>query len=115
MDLQAMGRAARRAARQMALAADGDRRRALDVLAAGLVEQQDPLLEANQRDVADAHTAGLTPALIDRLTLTSARLNSMAADVRGVAELPDPLGARFDERTLPNGLRVRRQRVPIGV
>ena len=57
----------------------------------------------------------MSPALIDRLTLTPARLRAIAADVRVVAALPDPLGQRFDERTLPNGLRVRRQRVPIGV
>ncbi len=115
MNLNAMGQAARQAARQMAQAADTDRRRALEALAAGLSERQSAILEANQQDVAAARAAGLTPALVDRLTLTPARLQSMAADVRTVAALPDPLGTRFDERTLPNGLRVRRQRVPIGV
>jgi len=115
MDLTAMGKAARQAARQMALSSDGDRRQALEALAAGLAEQQAAILEANQLDVAEAREAGLTPALIDRLTLTPARLHGMAADVRAVAALPDPLGTRFDERTLPNGLRVHRQRVPIGV
>ena len=115
MDLNTMGQAARQAARQMAQAADADRRRALEALAAGLSEQQGAILEANHQDVAAARAAGLTPALVDRLTLTPARLQGMAADVRTVAALPDPLGTRFDERTLPNGLRVRRQRVPIGV
>jgi len=115
MDLIAMGKAARQAAGQMALSSDGDRRQALEALAAGLGEQQAAILEANQLDVAQAHAAGLTPALVDRLTLTPARLHGMAADVRAVAALPDPLGTRFDERTLPNGLRVHRQRVPIGV
>jgi len=110
-----MGRQARQAARQMALIPDADRRRALEALAARLGAQQAAITAANQQDIAAGREAGLTPALIDRLTLNPARLQSMADDVRTVAALPDPLGTRFDERTLPNGLRVRRQRVPIGV
>ena len=115
MDLIFMGRQARRAARRMALASDADRRRALAALAEGLGAQQAAIEAANQQDVAAARQAGLTPALVDRLTLTPARLRGMAEDVLTVAALPDPLGTRFDERTLANGLRVRRQRVPIGV
>ncbi len=115
MDLNAMGRAARQAARQMALKPDADRRRALEALATGLGAQQAAIEAANRQDVDAGREAGLTPALVDRLTLTPARLLGMADDVRTVAALPDPLGTRFDERTLPNGLRVRRQRVPIGV
>src|SRR5262245_2745743 len=104
MDLNSMGRQARQAARRMALASDADRRRALAALAAGLGAQHAAIQAANQQDVEAAHQAGLTPALIDRLTLTVARLQAMADDVRTVADLPDPLGTRFDERTLPNGL-----------
>lgn len=115
MDLNAMGRQARQAARRMALASDADRRTALAALAAGLGARQAAIQAANQQDVESARLAGLTPALIDRLTLTPARVQGMADDVLTVAALPDPLGTRFDERTLPNGLRVRRQRVPIGV
>jgi glutamate-5-semialdehyde dehydrogenase len=115
MDLIAMGQSARQAARQMALASDADRRRALEALAVYLGAQQAAILEANRQDVAAAQAAGLAPALVDRLTLTPARLQGMAADVRGVADLPDLLGTRFDERVMPNGLRVHRQRVPIGV
>jgi glutamate-5-semialdehyde dehydrogenase len=115
MDLMAMGQSARQAARQMALASDADRRRALEALAVYLGAQQAAILEANRQDVAAAQAAGLAPALVDRLTLTPARLQGMAADVRGVADLPDLLGTRFDERVMPNGLRVHRQRVPIGV
>ena len=115
MDLNNMGRQARQAARQMALKPDADRRAALARLADALLAQQAGIQAANQQDIEAARQAGLTPALIDRLTLTPARLQGMADDVRTVAALPDPLGTRFDERTLPNGLRVRRQRVPIGV
>src|SRR6185369_7851286 len=84
-------------------------------LADGLEREHADILAANAHDVAAAGAAGLSAALIDRLTLTPARLRGIAADVRVVAALPDPLGERFDERTLPNGLRVRRQRVPLGV
>lgn len=115
IDLAAMGRAARQAAASLARASNAARCQALEALAAGLAEQQAEILAANRADVAAAQAAGLSPALIDRLTLTPARLQAMAADVRVVAALPDPLGTRFDERKLPNGLRVRRQRVPLGV
>jgi glutamate-5-semialdehyde dehydrogenase len=115
IELESMGRAARQAARQLARASDAVRRQALSAVAEELARQQGALLAANAQDVAAAHAGGLTPALIDRLTLTPARLNAVAADVCTVAGLPDPIGTRFDERTLPNGLRVRRQRVPLGV
>ncbi len=115
IDLNAMGQAARAAARQMARADDAARRRALAALADGVAAHEAEILEANAADVAAGRETGLTEALIDRLTLTPARLKSIAADVRGVADLPDPVGQTFDERTLENGLRVRRQRVPVGV
>jgi glutamate-5-semialdehyde dehydrogenase len=115
IDLNGMGLAARQAARRLALSSNADRRRTLEALAGALEEDQAAILEANQVDVAAAKQSGLTAALIDRLTLAPARLEGIAADVRTVADLPDPLGTRYDERTLPNGLRVHRQRVPIGV
>ncbi|MCC6192426.1 MAG: glutamate-5-semialdehyde dehydrogenase [Anaerolineales bacterium] len=115
MDLIAMGQAARQAAPMAARAADAVRCQVLAVIADELLAQQAVLLAANQKDVGDARAAGLSEALVDRLTLTPARLAGMAADVRALTELPDPLGARFDERTLPNGLRIWRQRVPLGV
>lgn len=114
-DLTAMGRAARAAARALARASNAARCRALQVLAAGLRDQQAALLAANAQDVAAARANGLTDALIDRLTLTPARLAGMAADLHTIIALPDPLGQVFDARTLPNGLHVHRQRVPIGV
>src|SRR5688500_14308671 len=115
IELENMGRAARQAARQMARASDAVRRQTLAALVDELDRQEAPILAANAQDIAGAQAAGLTPALIDRLTLTPARLKSIAADVCTVAELPDPVGTRFDERILPNGLRVHRQRVPLGV
>jgi glutamate-5-semialdehyde dehydrogenase len=110
-----MGQAARQAAPALARASNLVRCQALEAMAAGLLEQQPAILTANRQDVDAARAAGLSAALIDRLSLTPARMQGMAADVRTMIGLPDPLGARFDERTLPNGLRVCRQRVPIGV
>jgi glutamate-5-semialdehyde dehydrogenase len=115
IDLHAMGAAARQAARQMARASNAVRAQALEALAAALEGGQESLLAANQVDIEAARAAGLAPALIDRLTLTPERLRSLAADVRAVAGQPNPLGTRFDERVLANGLRVHRQRVPLGV
>jgi glutamate-5-semialdehyde dehydrogenase len=115
IELEGMGRAARQASRQLARATDAVRRQALAVLVDELARQQAAILEANAQDITAAEAAGLTPALIDRLTLTPARLKGIAEDVCVVAELPDPVGTRFDVRTLPNGLRVHRQRVPLGV
>ncbi len=114
-DLHAMGQAARAASRALARASNHDRCRALDALALSLVDQQASLLAANGLDVEAAVHNGLRESLVDRLTLTPARLQGMAADLRTIVNLPDPIGERFDERTLPNGLRVHRQRVPIGV
>jgi glutamate-5-semialdehyde dehydrogenase len=114
-DITALGQAARQAAPVLARAGNAARCQALEALEAALRAEQAALLDANRQDVMAARAAGLSAALLDRLTLTPARLEAMAADLRTLRELPDPLGERFDERTLPNGLRVCRQRVPIGV
>jgi glutamate-5-semialdehyde dehydrogenase len=114
-ELKAMGKAARQAAASLARSTNAARGQALEAMANGLEARQDDILAANHSDVEAAQAAGLSPALIDRLTLSPGRLQALAADVRSVAALPDPIGARFDERTLANGLRIRRQRVPIGV
>ncbi len=114
-DLNAMGQAARAASRTLARASNAARCHALETLAASLTDQQAGILAANAQDVAAARANGLSDALVDRLTLTPARLDGMAADLHTIVALPDPLGERFDERTLHNGLQVHRQRVPIGV
>ncbi|MDR1282109.1 MAG: glutamate-5-semialdehyde dehydrogenase [Opitutaceae bacterium] len=73
------------------------------------------LFAANAKDLAAAGRHGLARAQIDRLTLTPARLEHLAESVRQVAALPDPVGEVLDDRTRPNGLRIRKVRVPIGV
>lgn len=84
-------------------------------LAARLVIASDRILAANSHDMAEASAGGMSDAMLDRLMLSSARIESMAADVRHIASLPDPVGEEFDARILPNGLRLCRRRVPLGV
>ena len=110
-----MGAAARAAARTLALAPAAQRTQALHALAAALRTQQQPVLAANAADQAAAHSAGISVPLAERLLLNTQRLNAMAADVAAVAAAQDPIGEKFDERTLANGLQVHRQRVPLGV
>ncbi|MEZ5115777.1 MAG: glutamate-5-semialdehyde dehydrogenase [Candidatus Nanopelagicales bacterium] len=88
---------------------------ALRAMADALVGDLGPILAANERDVARARDAGTSEAIVDRLTLTEARLTAIADALRDVAELPDPVGEVVRGYTLPNGLQVRQVRVPIGV
>ena len=113
--LAEMGKRARTAARRMARASTREKDAVLCLLAEGLEATCEMILAANQQDVADGREAGLSAAMLDRLTLTPERLAGMAVDLRGVANLPDPVGEVFDESIMPNGLQVRKQRVPLGV
>ncbi|MEK9659787.1 MAG: glutamate-5-semialdehyde dehydrogenase [Chloroflexota bacterium] len=108
-------KAARAAARTLRSASTTAKNRALEAIAAALEREQGPVLAANARDMEAGRAAGLTEALLDRLLLNEQRLKAMAADVRTVAGLPDPVGESFDARALPNGMRVERRRVPLGV
>ncbi|MBI3978597.1 MAG: glutamate-5-semialdehyde dehydrogenase [Chloroflexi bacterium] len=108
-------KAAKVAARRLAFVPTAVKNAALEGVAERLMSEQEGILAANRIDVEAARGAGLSEAMIDRLLLTADRLRGMAADVRTVAQLPDPVGEAFDERTLPNGLQVGRRRVPIGV
>src|SRR4051812_25634580 len=73
-------------------------------LASRLECETEAVLEANAQDMEDARTGGMDEAMLDRLLLTPGRLAGMAADVRNVAALPDPIAEEFDATTLPNGL-----------
>ncbi len=88
---------------------------ALRKLAELIPSASDRLFEANRRDLAQAEANGLSKAQIDRLTLTPTRLAQLAESVGQVAELPDPVGEELDRTVRPNGLLLRRVRVPIGV
>ncbi len=114
-DIQAKGAAAREAARALARLSVEVRNRALEAIAEALPAHESDILAANAKDIEAGRQAGLTEAVLDRLLLTRERLEGIAADVRQVALLPDPLGEMFDTRTLANGLQVGRKRVPLGV
>ena len=88
---------------------------ALKNIADDLLLHMPRILEANAADQMAARTAGMNAAMLDRLILTKPRLEAIAADVRNVADLPDPIGEVFDMRTLPNGLTIGKKRVPLGV
>jgi glutamate-5-semialdehyde dehydrogenase len=107
--------AAKQAARELAGLSSSAKNAALEAIAAALIGRREEILEANTRDVEDARASGTAPALIDRLTLNEARIADMAGGVRKIAALPDPVGEVIDGSRLPNGLDVRKVRVPLGV
>jgi len=111
----AMGRAARAAQRMLALATPDDKSTALRAAAAVLRDTVPAVLAANARDLAAAGATGATPAYIDRLTLTPARIEAIALGLEEVSRLPDPVGTVLAAWTRPNGLRFERVRVPLGV
>ena len=113
--LDTMGRAAVDAARVLALAGTAQKDAALRAAAAALRRRESAILDANARDLESAREAGLGAAMLDRLALDPARLVSIAASVEQVAELPDPIGTVLAQWTRPNGLRIQRVRVPLGV
>jgi glutamate-5-semialdehyde dehydrogenase len=113
--MQRIGRQAVEAQRALAVADGARRDRALHAIAAGLRARQPEILAANQRDMAAAAAAGLNRAGLDRLFLDAARVEAMARGVEQVAALPDPIGAVIADWTRPNGLRIQRVRVPLGV
>ena len=115
MSLIEMGQRAKVAARQLARATTGQKNAALVTLADRLWAARADVLSANAIDVAAAQANGLPAAMIDRLLLNEARLQGIAADQRNVATLPDPVGEIFEATTLPNGLEIHKQRVPLGV
>jgi glutamate-5-semialdehyde dehydrogenase len=88
---------------------------ALRRMAAALRESTEVIVAVNAEDVQRAHSEGISPALIDRLTLTPERIHAIADALDDVADLPDPVGDVVRGYTLPNGLQVRQVRVPLGV
>ena len=109
------GRRARAAARALARASSAQKNQALIEMANELGATADAILEANARDVDKARTEGLSNAMLDRLSLTPKRIAAMADGIREVARLPDPVGEVIKAWTRPNGLRISKVRVPIGV
>jgi len=110
-----MGRAARAAAAVLATAPTATKAAALDAAAQALRDRAPQILAANAKDMARGEANGLTAALLDRLKLDDKRLEGIAAALENVARLPDPVGQVIDATERPNGLKLSRVRVPIGV
>ncbi|MCI7457211.1 glutamate-5-semialdehyde dehydrogenase [Actinomyces urogenitalis] len=111
----ALARSARAAQREVAGATREVKDAALAAMALALLEQEPAILAANAVDLERARQEGMKEGLVDRLALSSERLSGIASALHEVASLPDPVGQVIDGQTLPNGLRVRRLRVPLGV
>lgn len=103
------------AARALAQVPTAEKNAALLRAADALWAARESILAANAEDVEAARAGGMGPAMLDRLLLNEKRLGGIVADLRQVAELPDPVGEVFEEQHLPNGLKIRKQRVPMGV
>ena len=110
-----LGRDAREAARILALAPTAQKNAALKAMAQAIRKSAAKIIVANQADVSAAKSKDLKESFIDRLTLTPARIEAMAKGLEEIAELPDPVGATLSEWTRPNGMKISRVRVPIGV
>ncbi len=110
-----LGRRAKEASRVLATASTATKDDALRAGADLLVARTDEILGANAVDVARAEAGGVSSTVVDRLRLDAGRVESMASGLRQVARLPDPVGEVLDGWVRPNGLRIRRVRVPLGV
>jgi len=113
--MQDLGRRARAASHAVAKADTDTKNRALHAMAAAIRRRHAEILAANAADLAQARAAGLEPALVDRLALSSGSVETMAEGLEQVAALPDPVGAVSELVERPTGIKVGRMRVPLGV
>jgi glutamate-5-semialdehyde dehydrogenase len=114
-EVVAIARAARFASRRLARSTASERTVALEAIAEAIEEHVEAIIEANLQDLAAADESGITGAMRNRLELDAGAVAKLAAAVREVAAQPDPLGGIEDEHLRPNGLRVGRMRIPLGV
>lgn len=112
--LEEMGKKAKEAARTLAVMGE-EKNEALRLIAKALIDNTDAILAANKIDVDNGRANGLSESIIDRLSLSKARIEGMAQGVLDVAALPDPVGAVLSGSKRPNGLNITKVRVPIGV
>jgi len=113
--VEQLGEQARVASMSLAMASTDQKNLALTKTAEALVVHKSALLEANERDIEEGAAAGLSPAMLDRLRLTDARLDAMIEGLHQVAALPDPIGAVSDMHIRPSGIQLGKMRVPLGV
>jgi len=114
-EVEVKAKAAKSASKRLAYLSTAIKNKALLAIADELVAKEKDIIAANRKDYTGGEKAGMSAAMLDRLLLDTARIKGIAADVRTVAALPDPVGETFETRTLPNGLQVGKKRVPLGV
>ena len=113
--MRRLGKRARQAGAELARATKAQKNRALEAAARYIAENEDKILAANAKAMSTAHEKNLSAAMLDRLQLDSGRVRDVVDSVVQVAGLPDPIGQVIGEWTRPNGLRIQRVRVPLGV
>ncbi len=113
--METLGRQAKQASRKLAFISTDDKNAALEKIACQIERASAEILAANAEDLAAARSNGMSEALQDRLMLNEKRMAGIVADLRNVKNLPDPVGEKFEEQVMPNGLRMHKQRVPMGV
>lgn len=115
LNVELICKRAKQASRSLALISTEKKDLLLTALSEWLLTHQDEIISENEMDIRSGRVAGLSPAMIDRLTLTPTRIRGMADDLLNVTNLPDPVGEVFEEKNLENGLYIKKQRVPLGV
>jgi glutamate-5-semialdehyde dehydrogenase len=115
MNIETICQQAKAASRVLAGVSADEKNRAIHCIANQVWAERGSILAANQADVEEALVGGVRDFFLDRLMLNEQRVEAIVADLRRVAELADPVGEVFEEQTLPNGLHLRKQRVPLGV
>lgn len=114
-NLEMLGARAKAASRVLMTAPTATKNAALEAAAQALEAQTSAILAANEKDLAAAREAGMASAMLDRLALSKERIRGIAGGVREVADLPDPVGAVLSETVRPNGLKIQKVSVPLGV
>ncbi|MBQ9980860.1 MAG: glutamate-5-semialdehyde dehydrogenase [Oscillospiraceae bacterium] len=114
-DIYTLAARAKAASVKLGLYDTETKNRGLEAIACALEQRMDEILAANEKDISAAVESGTRAALIDRLTLTAQRVAAIANSVRDVIKLPDPVGEILEDFTRPNGIRIRKVRVPLGV
>ena len=113
--MQMLGKLAKKASREAAQLGTDDKNRGLLAVANELIEEQDLILKENEKDIEAAKAKGVKQSLIDRLALSEKRIADMAEGLRQIAALDDPIGEMLYMKNRPNGLRIGKKRVPLGV
>ena len=114
-EVRVKGEAAKATARRMAALSTETKNKALHAIADALLAREKEILAANRADYEEGKKAGLSEEMLERMTLDHARVEGIASDTRNVANLPDPVGEKFEMTVRPNGLVIGKVRVPIGV